>query len=167
MAIAGHGKGSFIFVWGNCCGLLAMASQEVATRCIDWAPGRDKVERRGTRAFLLPSCPTSFSPMWAPQPLIVRLSPAPAVAHGASTQLASGIKAPEERGHSHHEQGIEVDHTSPARVLTDVLQPTGCCIHLLLGRGWGTTCPTPAHSTEPEQALVEQAWCLGLGLWEN
>lgn len=86
---------------------------------------------------------------------------------GASAQLASGIKAPEERGHSHHEQGIEVDHTSPARVLTDVLQPTGCCIHLLLGRGWGTTCPTPAHSTEPEQALVEQAWCLGLGLWEN
>lgn len=68
----------FYFCVGNCCGLLAMASQEVATRWMGWAPVR-QVERRGTTAFLLPSCPTSFSPMWAPQPLIVRLSPAPAV----------------------------------------------------------------------------------------
>lgn len=31
------------------------------------------------------------------------------------------IKAPEEHSHSHHEQGVEVDHSGPARILTDVL----------------------------------------------
>lgn len=79
-------------------------------------------------------------------------------------ELASGIKAPEECGHSHHEQGVDVDHTGPARVLADVLQLPGCCSRLFLGRGWGTTRPTPTHSTEPEQAPAEQAWCWGLGL---
>lgn len=118
--------------------------QEVTAYQMAWAPGKDKVERRMITAFLLPC-------LWPRVP----------------TQLASGIKAPEEGGHGHHEQGIDIDHTGPAPVLTDVLQAPGCCIHLLQGGGWGTACPAPAHSTEPEQAPVEQAWCCGLGLWEK
>ena len=90
-----------------------------------------------------------------------------AVAQGVRTQWASGIKAPEERGHGHHEQGVEVDDAGPVWVLTDVLQPPGCGICLLLGRAWGAARPTPAHTTEPEQALPKQAWPWGRGRWEK
>lgn len=117
---------------------------EVTACQMAWAPGRDKAEGRRVTAFLDPACGS-----------------------GCPTQSASGIKAPEEGGHGHHDQGIDVDHTGPARVLTDVLQPPGCCIHLLLGGGWGTARPAPAHSTEPEQAPAEQARCRGLGFWEK
>lgn len=94
-----------------------------------------------------------------PTPSHCEAEPCPGCGSWCLTQLASGIKAPEECGHSHHEQGIEVDHTGPDWVLTDVLQPPRRCSNLLLGRGWGTTRPTPTHSTEPEQALAGQAWC--------
>lgn len=80
------------------------------------------------------------------------------------SRSASGIKAPEERGHSHHQQSVQVDYTGPARVLTDVLQPPGVGRCLLLGGQWAPALPAAAHPTEPQQALAEQAWCPGLGL---
>ena len=76
LATAGPGKGSFIFAWGHRCGQLA---KELTTNQMVWAPGRDKVERRGTRAFPL------HSP--APGPSHHCRLPTPthckAVAHGA------------------------------------------------------------------------------------
>lgn len=104
--------------------------------------------------------PRPFSPWQAPHPA----SPQ-GCGSRCPTQWASGIKAQEERGHGHHEQGIEVDDAGPARVLTDIVQPPGPCSHLLPGRGWGAARPSPAHATEPEQTLAEQSWCWGWGLW--
>lgn len=53
LATAGCGKDSFIFHGGTAvAGWLG--PQEVTACQMAWAPGRDKVERRGITAFLLP-----------------------------------------------------------------------------------------------------------------
>lgn len=167
-ATAGHGKDGFIFTYGKCCDRSARTSQEVTACQMDWALGRDKAERRGTGAFPHRSpAPGPSHHCMLPTPTHCEAEHCPGCGSRCPARLASGIKAPEERGHGHHEQGIEVDDTGPTWVLTDVLQPLGCCSHLLLGGGWGTACPTPAHSTEPEQALAEQARLWGWGLWEK
>lgn len=118
-------------------------------------PRRRQDKKKGTKASPSPPAPFPSHYYRLPTTIHCEAEPCPGCGSWGPAYLASGIKAPEEHGHSHHEQCIEVDNTGPAWVLTDVLQSPGYCSHLLLCRQLVAACLTPTYSTEPEQALVE------------